>query len=339
MSRPGPRVAVVHNEPVLPADHPDAASERDVVGVARAVADALNGQGFEAEPFPAGPPLPAFLDRLGRAAPDLVFNLIEGFGGSSGGASAFTAALELTALPFTGSGVEAFVLCQSKARAKALLKGSGLPTAPWRRVGPGDSVGPLDFPGPYLVKPDAEDGSLGIDQGSVVATPGRAAARVERLRAAYGGAAIVEAYLPGPEFNVGLAETDDDRLRALPVAQVRYADRPGAWPILTYDAKWAGGSAEDLASPVVCPAPVEPELAARLQDLAASAFRATACRDYARVDFRLDARGEPMVLEVNPNPDLGPAAGWARASRAGGRAYDEAVATIARRAYRRAGRH
>ena len=109
----------------------------------------------------------------------------------------------------------------------------------------------------------------------------------------------------------------------------------GAWPILTYAAKWSAGSVEDRASPVRCPARIEPALAERLGRLAVSAFRATGCRDYARVDLRLDARGEPMILEVNPNPDVGPEAGWARALRASGREYAATLAALARQAFDR----
>src|SRR6185437_7129293 len=98
-----------------------------------------------------------------------------------------------------------------------------------------------------------------------------------------------------------------------------YRPEPGAWPILTYHAKWAQGSAEDRASPICCPAEIDRSLAARLGGLAVAAFRAAGCRDYARVDLRLDARGEPMILEVNPNPDVGPRAGWARGA---GRGYE-----------------
>jgi D-alanine-D-alanine ligase len=125
----------------------------------------------------------------------------------------------------------------------------------------------------------------------------------------------------------------------LSVAEVAYADRPGLWPILTYEAKWAIGSEEDLASPIRCPAEIDPGLAERLGALAISAFRATGCRDYARVDFRLDRTGEPMILEVNPNPDLGPSAGWARALRASGREYGRTLVSLTEQALARGTRH
>lgn len=327
MSRPRPRVAVVYNEPTLPPDHPDAVSEGDVVAVARTVADCLSETGFDSLLVPAGPPLPAFLSRLIAEAPELVFNLIEGFGGSTA-AEPFVASLyELCGIPSTGPPVGALSLCLSKGRTKALLRGFGLPTAPFVVVEPCGAIPAFDWTGPVIVKPEAEAASLGIDQGSVVTEPALLRGRVDRLRRLYGGSVLIETYLPGPEFNVGVIATPVPT--ALPVAQVVFTDRPGAWPILTYAAKWDEGSAEDLASPIACPAPIEPELAARLGALALAAFEATGCRDYARVDLRLDTRGEPMILEVNANPDLGPGAGWARAARVAGIGHAEAIAAIA----------
>ena len=261
----------------------------------------------------------------------MVFNLIEGFGGSSGGEAYITSMLELLGLPYTGCPPEAMGLCRQKGRAKALLLGSGLPTAPFVVLEPG-SVTNLFRP-PFVVKPESEDGSLGIDQGSVILEIDDLPARVAKVRASYGPRVLVEAYLPGPEYNVGVLALPWPE--ALPVAEIAFETPEGSWPILTYDAKWAAGSAEDLASRPRCPAEIGPDLAETLGTLAVEAFRATGCRDVARVDFRLDAGGSPMILEVNPNPDLGPTAGWARALRASGRDYSATIADLANQAWRR----
>jgi D-alanine-D-alanine ligase len=332
--RARPKVTVLHNAPALLPDHPDAAAESDVVEAAWAISAALCDQGFEAAALAVGPPIDVALARLRNAGPDVVVNLIEGFAGSSVLATQFTALLELTGLPITGCPSESLAFCLSKGRAKALLRGCGLPTAPDLVVSPGDPVPEWFGPWPVIVKPDSEDASLGIDQGSVVNDGVGLADRLARVRAAY-GRALVEAYLPGPEYNLGMVGLPEPE--ALPVGEVCFLPRPDAWPILTYAAKWESGSAEDLACPVRYPARIDPELASRLGRLAVAAFRATACRDYARVDFRLDGRGEPMILEVNPNPDIGPSAGWAHALRASGRDYGATLAALARQAIRRGG--
>jgi D-alanine-D-alanine ligase len=328
-----PRVAVLYNAPVLAPEHPDAVSEADVVEVAHAVAAGLDEHGFDARLLAAGPPVVEVLNSLDRLAPDVVFNLIEGFGGSTAAATHMTGLLELTRYPYTGSVMEALALCVSKGRAKSLLRGAGLPTAPGFVVAPGEPVPRWQWAGPAIVKPDAEDGSLGIDQGSVVLDWNAACDRVARIHATYGGPVLLEAYLPGSEYNIGVLALPEPA--ALPVAEVAYEPQGESWPILTYDAKWAVGSVEDRASVVVCPARIGRELAESMARLAVSAFKATGCRDYARVDLRLDARGEPMILEVNPNPDIGPTAGWARALRVSGRDYSATLAALARQAMER----
>jgi D-alanine-D-alanine ligase len=335
VSGPNARVAIVYNEPVLPTDHPDAASESDVIHVAEAVAAALSssGQGFEPQLFGAGPPLADFVARLSDLAPDVVFNLVEGFAGRSEGEAHLTSVLELLRLPYTGSPVETLALCLSKSRTKALLRGFELPTAPFVIVGPDEPIPVWPGDGPVMIKPDAEDGSLGIHQSSVVERQDEIADRVERLRRQYGGSVLIEAYLPGTEFNVtvlGLPEA-----RALPISQVVYDAASGFRPIMTYSAKWDPTSAEDRSNTILCPAPIEPELAAEIASVAERSFRVTGCRDYARVDFRLDHQGRPMVLEVNPNPDISPGAGLARSVRVSGRDYAETIAAIARQALAR----
>ena len=184
------------------------------------------------------------------------------------------------------------------------------------------------------MKPDAEDASLGIDQGSVVADRAGLVDRVAKLQREFvGSEVLIEAYLPGPEYNVGVLGLLDPI--PLAVAEVAYAPRSGEWPILTYAAKWDVGSEAELASPIRCPASVDDDRADELRRLAEAAFEATGCRDVARVDFRLDGSGRPMILEVNPNPDLGPSAGWARALRASGRDYAGTILALAHQALAR----
>lgn len=198
MSADGPRVAVVYNPPVLRPDHPDRASEASVVSVAEAVAEALAGSGFDPVLVAAAPPLSAFVGRLTAVAPALVFNLVEAFAGASGAEPFVASVYELLGLAYTGSPVEALASCRSKARTKALLRGLGLPTAPFVVVGAGEGVPAFAGTLPVIVKPEAEDASLGIDQESVVRDPALLAGRVERVRAGYGGSVLIESYLPGP---------------------------------------------------------------------------------------------------------------------------------------------
>ena len=329
-------VAVLYNAPSLPPGHPDHASEADVVAVAETIAASLAAAGFKVWEVAAAPPLADLIRRLDDPRPDVVFNLIEGFAGASGGEAHVTGLLELLKLAYTGCPPEAQGLGHSKARTKALLQGFGLPTAPFVVARADETIPAWDGEWPVIVKPDREDGSLGIDQGSVVEAADDLVDAVDRLRATHRGDVLIEAYLPGREFNVGILGLPDPE--ALPVAEIVYDPAEDRWPILTYDAKWAAGSADDLASLPHCPAEIDPELAVDLARLAVAACRATDCRDYARVDFRLDAAGRPMILEVNPNPDIGPTAGWARALGVAGLDYDFTLALLVNQAWHRAER-
>jgi len=105
--------------------------------------------------------------------------------------------------------------------------------------------------------------------------------------------------------------------------------------ILGYEAKWFEDNPLYQKTPPVCPAPIDEELRAKLQDLAAAAFRIMGCRDYARVDFRMDTKGRPFILEVNPNPDISTNAGYARALKAGGVAYASFWGTMIANAMKR----
>jgi GNAT superfamily N-acetyltransferase len=135
---------------------------------------------------------------------------------------------------------------------------------------------------------------------------------------AYGPPVLVEQFISGREFTVALTDTASG-LQALPVSEILFVEKgPGYWPIVTYDAKWKPGTRDYDATPPRYPADVTPKLGERLSALAMQAFRLLGCRDYARVDFRVRPSGKPYLLEVNPNPDFSPTAGFAGALTAGG---------------------
>jgi D-alanine-D-alanine ligase len=167
-----------------------------------------------------------------------------------------------------------------------------------------------------IVKPAMQDASVGLDQGSVVSDLERLNERVAVLLQAYGGPVLVEEYVPGREFNVGLIEAPE--LQVLPVAEIVFAGQdPDFWPIVTYDGKWRPGTPDYEATPVDY-ADLPTRMRERLEDYSKRAFRLLGCRDYARIDFRVRPNGKPSILEVNPNPDFSPSAGLAYAlERAG----------------------
>jgi ribosomal protein S18 acetylase RimI-like enzyme len=137
--------------------------------------------------------------------------------------------------------------------------------------------------------------------------------QIQSIHDSYGDA-LVEQFVDGRELNASLIALPE--LEVLPLAEIEFRDGAGPWRLVTYDAKWAEGSADHASTPVRCPAQVEPELAERIAAAARGAFLACGCRDYARVDLRVSPRGEVFVLEVNANPDASPGAGLWRALEA-----------------------
>jgi D-alanine-D-alanine ligase len=303
------RVLVLYNQPVLPADHPDADSEHEVLYTADVVAGHLTEAGFEVSRLGASRDPAPLLSGLRRARPDVVFNLFEGLADHYGTEAHAAGILEWLGIPYTGCPFQTLCVARDKPMTKRLLRGAGLPTADFFVVeeGPVEEC-PIEWP--VIVKPGSQDASVGLDQNSVVTDLERLNERIAYLLDTYGPPVLVEEFIRGREFNVGLIESPE--LRPLPVSEIVFVDQgPGYWPIVTYDAKWKPGSRDYEATPAKYPAEVSPRLAHRLHGLAKQAFRLLGCRDYARVDFRVRPNGKPCVLEVNPNPDFSPTAGLA----------------------------
>jgi D-alanine-D-alanine ligase len=332
------RVAVLYNDdaPLLTKG-----AEEDRVAwdggarTARLIAQSLMRSGFEAYELPCGSSLPSLVDHLDERKPDLVFNLCESFGGESRLEAAIASLLEILRIPFTGNDPLALAIAHDKVRCKELLKGCGLPVADWH-VFSSQSPPPdlTDSAPPFIVKPRCEDGSHGLSAKSVCDSREEALSQAREISALWRQDCLIEEFLPGREFNMGVLFDG----RVMPASEIAYQLPPGLPNLVTYEAKWIPGSVYDLGTPVQSPAErVGEALAEQLHSLALHAYRALGCRDYARIDLRLDAAGAPRILEVNPNPDISPGAGLARAAEKGGLSYDELIARIAGCAWARAG--
>jgi D-alanine-D-alanine ligase len=284
----------------------------------QSVCSVLTAAGHDVTPVPVSQDL-AWFDAVRQA--DLVFNLCEGVGGVSRLEYPVASAIELTGIPCTGTSAWTMTVCHRKPVLNAVLQSHGLPVPRWTVPVAGDNS--EDFLLPAIVKPAAEDASIGIEQSSVVATPEMLTERVGQLRGRH-GLVMVQEYVSGREFNVGFVGR-----QALPLSEIDFSAMPnGAWPIVSFAAKWHDESPEYAGTKPVCPANIDSRLAARLVETAREAWEAVEGRGYGRVDLRLDADGQPWVLEVNPNPDLSKDAGLANMARAFGWSYADLVQAI-----------
>jgi D-alanine-D-alanine ligase len=326
-------VLVVYNKPVLSETHLEAASEHEIVQTAEHVGSRLEQAGYEVRLLPVGRDIDAIRRLLHKFEPDCVFNLFEGFADDPASEWQFARILEHSGVPFTGSPSEALRLANGKHLAKQLLRAAGLPT-PDAWVVHRLPLSLANLPWPVIVKPACRDGSEGIDQGSVVTDRVALEERIARLLSNYGAPVLVEQYLPGRDISMALVETPE--LLALPASEILFNEKDaGYWPIVTYDAKWQPGSREYEATPPVYPAEIAPELADRLMELTRRVFRLFGCRDYARVDFRVD-QDRPNILEINPNPCFSAGAALAATLRTASMDHSEFTVRLVRRAMERA---
>ncbi|HET6611080.1 MAG TPA: hypothetical protein VFG83_03790 [Kofleriaceae bacterium] len=320
------------------------ASPADVSAVreaALAVAAGVDGAGHGCEVLGiGGPDITTLMSRLKSDPPDLVFNLCESLAGNTKNEVVVPALLDLAGVAYTGPGPLAIGLCLHKDRTKDILVARGVPTPPSVVLaGEADfaaaEAGNLAIDYPCFVKLCHEDASVGIDETNVAANPAALARRARQLVAAYRQPVLAEAYVDGREVNVTLMGNGDEVI-ALPLHEIDFSAMPAHRPrIVSYAAKWDpdhvdfGGT---VPVPVTAMAPAQ---IAAVTEVAIAAYGALGLRDFGRVDVRIAKDGTPMVIDVNPNCDLSPDAGFARAAAAAGMSYADLVGRICELASRR----
>jgi len=308
--------------PVVHAATRDRPDEIDTLIAAEAVALALVEIGFLTDIIAVGLDAGEIEDLKGRN-PSLVFNLVDAVKGDGRLAPEVPAMLDAAGLPYTGANANAWRGTLSKLATKEKLAEKGLPTPPWSSDGQGFDPG-----APVIVKPIWEHGSLGLDDGSVVTAAeatGVIAERETRLQTAH----FAEAYVEGREFNLALLQHRRGP-HVLPMAEILFEHWGEGRPrIVGYDAKWSPESAAYTGTPRRFGLERnEPDLAARLKELAFACWRLFGLSGYARVDFRVDGDGRPWILEVNVNPCLTPDAGLAAAALEAGLSYPRLIGEI-----------
>lgn len=326
MSRRLP-VLIVHNRPVEGCRWKE--SDEGVLAEVAAVRAACDraGQPAQVAGITSIGELSARLEGGGWRA---VFNLVEELDGGPYDAALVPLLCEQYGIGCTGSDTRSLMLAQDKWRARAALRGAGLPVPAGVLVRPGERVAAASLPpGALIVKPVRCDASEGIDADAVVPGAGMKLDRaVERVHRDFEQPALIETLFGRREINVALLEAGG-RVRALPPAEIDLSRlEPGRPPIVDYAAKWRSDSHAYHNTPRIIPAPLSAQEQDDVLDMALRAWRALGCRDYARVDFRLDEEGGLAILEVNPNPDIAPDAGFQAALAAAGISFDEFVANM-----------
>ena len=272
----------------------DAEAEYDSPRTIEALTRAIESYGHQVQHLEATPDFPRTLMQAGV---DLVFNIAEGIRGRNREAQV-PSLCELLGIPYTGSDSATLSLCLDKGLAKRILAQHDIDTPRWQVLVTGKEKLKA-FRYPVIVKPNAEGTSKGITGKSVVDDEAGVRAAARELIERYQQPALVEEYISGREFTVGLL--GERRPRVLPPMEIIFL-KQSARPVYDYTCK------QDWQSHVkyVCPAEVTKEELKAIEKVSRATFMALDCRDVARVDLRLTAEGKVFVIEVNPLPGLTP---------------------------------
>ncbi len=318
------RIVVLHNLD-FESGAVDASS---VVDAARAVAGALREAGHAVEMI--GLHGTEILDVVPKLRCELVFNLCESMNNDARNEPTVAGLFDLFAVPYTGADQLALASCLHKQRAKEILLGRGVTTPPYRyftREADLVELDALDYP--WFVKLAHEDASVGITEANRVTSAAALRARTLELLAQYRQPVLAERYVEGREINVTLIGNGDD-LTVLPLHEIDFAAMPGDRPkIVSYAAKWDEAHVDYAGTKSVPLRDPPPALVAAVERTARAAWQALGLRDYGRVDLRIAADGVPWVIDVNPNCDISPDAGAARAAAAAGMPYAAFIARLA----------
>lgn len=266
--------------------------------------------------------------------PDVVFNLVESFYDSPLKEMMVTGIYEMLGIPYTGSPPLTLGICQRKGLSKQILLANGIPTPRFklmvhRRV---SSRHGLRYP--LIVKPAREDGSIGVENESVVSNLTELKQRCAYLLDEFRQPAIVEEFIDGRELNVSILGSEEPLI--LPISEVDFSTMPESFRnIVTYQAKWEPRHEAYHRTIPICPARLSKKAERLVREISLKAFKIMGCRDYARIDIRLDKKNKPFVLEVNPNPHLSEGMGIMRSAEAYGLSFSQTLRMIVEFALKR----
>ncbi len=277
----------------------DREAEYDSPATLQAIREAIASWGHEVIDLEATAELPSV---LASTPLDIVFNIAEGFKGRNR-ESQVPAMLELLDIPYTGSDPATLSLALDKALAKKIVRQAGINTPTFQLMLTGKERLNKEFTTfPLIVKPVAEGSSKGVVSKSVCNTEAELREVVKELVGKYQQPALIEEYIGGREFTVGLL--GERRPRVLPPMEIVFLDKEEKNPVYSFQHKldWNDRIRYDA------PAKIEPALLEKLRTAARGSFMALGCRDVARIDFRMDDKGRIFFIECNPLPGLTP--GW-----------------------------
>jgi D-alanine-D-alanine ligase len=271
---------------------------------------------------------PQSLYGLGKCGADLVFNLTESYAGDDTKEMNVAAYMDLLGLPYTGAGPHAHFLAQDKATAKKMFHFHEIRTPFFATAYRGNIDHAHDVKFPLIVKPQSEDGSIGIDAAAVVTGVKELMERVEYVQNEFDSPSLIEEYIEGREIYASVLGSYE-KTEILPLVELDLSKLPKGMPkIASRDVKFETDSRAYKLTKSQIAEDLDEATVQKLTDTALAAYRAVKLRDYGRIDMRLTPDGEVYVIEANPNPWLSSKHEFAMAAKKSGRSYTQLIGEI-----------
>ncbi|MDD5119712.1 MAG: ATP-grasp domain-containing protein [Candidatus Omnitrophica bacterium] len=272
----------------------DANAEFDAPSTINVIADAIAANGFKVKKIGNALNL---LDKIDNLGVDIVFNISEGLAGRNR-ESQVPILLEMAGVPFVGADALTLGLTLDKVMAKKIFIAEKIPTPKFFEVPSAESLINQDHcKFPLIVKPRFEGSSKGLTESSRVENTEELKKQVEFITTAYKQPALVEEFISGQEFTVAIVGNENPEI--MPVVQIKIDGK-----LKLNDKFYTFARITSDRLEYICPAKISQELKKKLDELALKVYRSVECRDFGRVDFRVDNDGNPYVLEINPLPSL-----------------------------------
>lgn len=312
-------------------DTADSQAEYDSIDTIKAIKQALERAGYTTELLEADEQFP---ERVKQAKVDMVFNIAEGLRGR-GREAQVPALLSMLNIPYTGSDETTLCIALDKALTKRILTTYHVPTPHYSVVGRNGTVKADNLTFPVIVKPNAEGSSKGISDVSIVENSKALHALCRENIRLYKQDMLLEEYVKGREFTVGLLGNGDNVRVFSPMEIIYKRPTQGNYCVYSYNVKLHYKEEVDY----MCPAKLDSAIESEIRDVAKRVFIALGCRDLARVDFRLSESGKPYFIEINPLPGLTPSySDYPELAQLCGVGYDELIVSILREAIKRYGK-
>jgi D-alanine-D-alanine ligase len=292
---------------------PDAFADFDHIETIDALRAALETDGHTTTFIQADKDLPFALREV---QPDICFNIAEGLGGDAREAQV-PALLEMLGIPYTGSRVLTNGISLDKTLTKRIWRDRRLPVAPFQEFCIGDEPLRAELKFPLFVKPAREGTGMGVDMNAICKNEKELRERAQYIINTYQQPALVETFLPGREFTIGVLGRADAKLYSrhpewyekdgfhrFPVLELDSSHSATPW-VYSNEAKSKEVGANGSPG-YFCPAEIEPELEKKLKSFALRAHQLLNALDVSRTDIRLDEEGNPRVIEINTLPGLTP---------------------------------